>query len=31
MEPNPVPERHDVIFPMFEFEFKGDINELMEL
>jgi aspartyl/asparaginyl-tRNA synthetase len=31
MEPNPVPGRHDVIFPMFEFEFKGDINELMEL
>ena len=31
LEPNPVPGRHDVIFPMFEFEFKGDINELMEL
>ena len=31
MEPNPVPGRHDVIFPMFEFEFKGDINELVEL
>ena len=31
MEPNPVPGRHDVIFPMFEFEFKGDMNELMEL
>lgn len=31
MEPNPVPGRHDVIFPMFEFEFKGDINELIEL
>ena len=31
MEPNPVPGRHDVIFPMFEFEFKGDMNELVEL
>ena len=31
MEPNPVPGRHDVIFPMFEFEFKGDIHELVEL
>ena len=31
MEPNPVPGRHDVIFPMFEFEFNGDINELVEL
>tara|TARA_B100000287_G_C20642346_1_gene783950 strand:+ start:846 stop:1700 length:855 start_codon:yes stop_codon:yes gene_type:complete len=31
MEPNPVPGRHDVIFPMFEFEFKGDLNELVEL
>ena len=31
MEPNPVPGRHDIIFPMFEFEFKGDMNELIEL
>ena len=31
MEPNPVPGRHDIIFPMFEFEFKGDMNELVEL
>ena len=31
MEPNPVPGRHDVIFPMFEFEFKGNMQELMEL
>lgn len=31
LEPNPVPGRHDIIFPMFEFEFKGDMNELMEL
>jgi aspartyl/asparaginyl-tRNA synthetase len=27
-EPNPVPGRHSLIFPMFEFELKGDINEL---
>jgi len=27
-EPNPVPGRHCLIFPMFEFELKGDINEL---
>ena len=31
MEPNPVPGRHDIIFPIFEFEFKGDMNELIEL
>ena len=31
MEPNPVPGRHDIIFPMFEFEFKGDMNELIHL
>ena len=31
LERNPVPGRHDIIFPMFEFEFKGDMNELMEL
>ena len=31
LEPNPVPGRHDIIFPMFEFEFKGDMNELMDL
>ena len=31
MEPNPVPGRHDIIFPMFEFEFKGDMDELVEL
>ena len=31
MEPNPVPGRHDLIFPMFEFEFKGDVDELIEL
>jgi aspartyl/asparaginyl-tRNA synthetase len=31
LEPNPVPGRHDLIFPMFEFEFKGDMEELMDL
>lgn len=31
LEKNPVPGRHDIIFPMFEFEFKGDMYELMEL
>ena len=30
-EPNPVPGRHDLIFPMFEFECKGDMNDLVEL
>lgn len=29
-EPNPVPGRHDLIFPMFEFEIPGDINKLQE-
>jgi aspartyl/asparaginyl-tRNA synthetase len=27
-EPNPVPGRHDKVFPMFEFELKGDLNDL---
>ena len=27
-EPNPVPGRHDLIFPMFEFEMPGDVNDL---
>ena len=31
IEPNPVPGRHDIIFPMFEFEFKGDMQELIAL
>ena len=31
MEPNPVPGRHDLIFPLFEFEFKGNMQELIEL
>mgnify|MGYP001270600145 CR=1 FL=1 len=30
-EPNPVEGRHDLIFPMFEFEFPGTIVELEEL
>ena len=30
-EPNPVPGRHDLIFPMFEFELKGDMNDLVEM
>ena len=27
-EPNPVPGRHETIFPMFEFEMKGGVEEL---
>lgn len=30
-EPNPVPGRHDKIFPMFEFEMKGNMNDLLQL
>jgi aspartyl/asparaginyl-tRNA synthetase len=30
-EPNPVPGRHDKIFPMFEFEIKGGMDELIKL
>ena len=30
-EPNPVPGRHDLIFPMFEFECKGDMDDLVSL
>ena len=30
-EPNPVEGRHDKIFPMFEFEMKGDLEELIKL
>ena len=26
--PNAIPGRHDIIFPMFEFEMPGDINDL---
>jgi aspartyl/asparaginyl-tRNA synthetase len=30
-EPNPVPGRHDKIFPMFEFEMKGTLNDMIQL
>ena len=30
-EPNPVEGRHDKIFPMFEFELKGGMDELRKL
>ncbi len=30
-EPNPVEGRHETIFPMFEFEFPGDMNDLREM
>ena len=30
-EPNPVPGRHETIFPMFEFEMKGGVEELKQL
>ncbi len=30
-EPNPIPGRHNIIFPMFEFEARGDINDLRAL
>ena len=30
-EQNPVPGRHDTIFPMFEFEGKGDFNDLISI
>ena len=29
-EPNPVAGRHEVIFPMFEFEMHGGVDELEE-
>jgi len=29
-EPNPIPGRHDKIFPMFEFEAKGDVEDLIQ-
>ena len=31
MEKNPVENRHDLIFPLFEFEMKGGMDALMEL
>lgn len=30
-EKNPVPGRHDLIFPMFEFELEGDLNSLISM
>lgn len=30
-EPTPVPGRHDVIFPLFEFESKGTFEDMIEL
>ena len=30
-EPNPIPGRHALIFPMFEFELKGGIGELEKM
>ena len=30
-EPNPIEDRHDLIFPMFEFELKGGMDELQTL
>ena len=30
-EPNPVEGRHEVIFPMFEFELPGDVHDLQAL
>ena len=30
-EPNPVPGRHETIFPMFEFEMKGGVDELKDM
>tara|TARA_R110000772_G_scaffold43995_2_gene101247 strand:- start:5240 stop:6073 length:834 start_codon:yes stop_codon:yes gene_type:complete len=30
-EPNPIPGRHEKIFPMFEFECKGDMEDLVQM
>lgn len=30
-EANPIPGRHNLIFPMFEFESKGNLDDLVEL
>ena len=30
-EPNPVPGRHEIIFPMFEFEIKGGMEEMLKM
>jgi len=30
-EPNPIPGRHEKIFPMFEFETKGNFKDMLNL
>lgn len=30
-EPNPIPGRHDLIFPMFEFEGRGNVDDLSQI
>jgi len=30
-EPDPIPGRHEIIFPMFEFELKGDFCEMKKM
>ena len=30
-EPNPIPGRHETIFPMFEFESKGNMKDLIKM
>lgn len=30
-EPNPVPGRHCLVFPMFEFELKGNMDDLLQM
>jgi len=30
-EPNPIPGRHDKIFPMFEFEMHGGLDEMIQM
>ena len=30
-EPEPIPGRHEIIFPMFEFELKGDFLEMQKM
>lgn len=30
-EPDPIPGRHEIIFPMFEFELKGDFDEMKKM
>jgi aspartyl/asparaginyl-tRNA synthetase len=30
-EPDPIPGRHEIIFPMFEFELKGDFGEMQKM